>query len=850
MTKRYLGLGLLLLLLQACGDSTSSPVPSRIVVSPFSTNMVALGETLQYSARLEDKKGKEITGVAFTWSSSNAEIATISASGLATGVKAGSTSVRAGAEGLTGNATLTVDPVPDQLTKTAGDQQSGALRQVLPVEPTVEVQDANGNPVEGMNVTFSVVAGGGTATPWQVQTGSDGHASTVWQLGCSNDNPQRLDAKIGGLTVSFTADVDLTALAICMDSVPEGRETHPYSTTMEAAGGDQSTLNWSVVGGVLPPGLTLQPGGELSGTPTLADSYQFEAEVQDGQGATTSAWYDLRVCDAPILLALGESRAFSPSGPDECGFFLPAGVDGDRYRFGVVYTRSTPDSTDVPMVTVAMERESGGGVSSELLFRAPAGGTEASALGPRIVPQASALLEEAMRLEASNRAFQSRLRMAERELIRSFGPNARPLPDTRSLARVSGPVLASPDKVSFTNAAEEFTSCTVEETVRAIKVKENDVMVIYQDSIQRVSDALSDTQAQWMLDYYGAYGPQVIDAYFGGITDINDDGKVVVFVTPVVEEGTVAFVWSGDFFPKTTQNGWSGCAASNEMEMMRFNLSVIEAMSGGNYQALGTLVHEVKHVSSLYKSIIRRDYQPLWVEEGLAEFAKEVASRIAWAANGGPAVGAMAKASDVTGFTRDNYGVILVIAGTTRYLSSQPNAVVVTPLGAAEGHSVYGAGWHFHRWLGDAYGDAAIPFGDAAVIRTLNDSLTATGVQGILDVTGAGSWADLLEEYLMAVMLNGAGAPQGPLAFTSYNFPSITGIFSNPNPPGDYPWPVNVFGEATTAPFASASSTGPIGPSGVRIFDLTSNGTGLGLEVNVTAGGALSPFRIVLVRIE
>ncbi len=126
MKRPYLGVGFLtLLLLQACGDSTSSPVPDRLVVSPFSKSMVALGETEQYSARLEDKKGKEITGVVFTWSTSNSSIATITPSGLATGMKAGSVGVRASAEGITGSATLNINPIPDQMTKTAGDVQVG-----------------------------------------------------------------------------------------------------------------------------------------------------------------------------------------------------------------------------------------------------------------------------------------------------------------------------------------------------------------------------------------------------------------------------------------------------------------------------------------------------------------------------------------------------------------------------------------------------------------------------------------------------------------------------------------------------------------------------------------------------
>jgi hypothetical protein len=69
-------------------------------------------------------------------------------------------------------------------------------------------------------------------------------------------------------------------------------------------------------------------------------------------------------------------------------------------------------------------------------------------------------------------------------------------------------------------------------------------------------------------------------------------------------------------------------------------------------------------------------------------------------------------------------------------------------------------------------------------------------------------------------------------------------------PAGDYPWPVNAFGVAGSGPFISASNFGAIGASGVRIFDLTSDGTGLGLEVNVETSGGLFPFRIILVRVE
>ena len=457
-------------------------------------------------------------------------------------------------------------------------------------------------------------------------------------------------------------------------------------------------------------------------------------------------------------------------------------------------------------------------------------------------------------LAQTTQAFHYRVREAEKELIRSLGPNARPLPDRSGPARVAGPSLASPEKMTFTNASD-LTSCGLGETRRAIKVKENDIMVIYQDSIQRVTEALPDAQAQALLDHYLAYGKQVIDQYFGGVSDINSDGKIVVFVTPKVEEGVAAYVWSGDFFPQTE------CQASNEMEMMRFSLGVIKAVSQGNYQALGTAVHETKHISSLYKSLGRSNFnsddsfQPTWIEEGTAEIAEERAARIGWAATGGPGIGAMADADDVgPSFTKEMYSTILVNAGAKGYLSSQPNSVVVDPVGASSIHSIYGSGWHFHRWLGDAFGNAAQPLADATLFRMLNDSLTATGVAGILSVTGAPSWGALLEDYAVAIMLNGTTAPSGPRAFTSYDFPSFHTTFeytaAGAEPPGNYPWPVNVAGETPTAPFASASNNGPTGPSGIRIFDLTSNGTGLGVEVKVSTDMRTQPFRIVLVRVK
>lgn len=91
---------------------TPPPVVKRVVVSP-SDATVNRGQSRQFNARAFDQNDREVTGVAFTWSTTNTGIATVSASGLARGSGVGATNVVAttpNGEGRTisGQAVLTV----------------------------------------------------------------------------------------------------------------------------------------------------------------------------------------------------------------------------------------------------------------------------------------------------------------------------------------------------------------------------------------------------------------------------------------------------------------------------------------------------------------------------------------------------------------------------------------------------------------------------------------------------------------------------------------------------------------------------------------------------------------------
>ena len=92
----------------ACNDA-ETPTVASIVVVP-ATDTVTVGATQQFSATAFDASNNPIAGASFTWSSSTTEIATVTASGLATGVTAGDATITAtSANGVTGTASLHVD---------------------------------------------------------------------------------------------------------------------------------------------------------------------------------------------------------------------------------------------------------------------------------------------------------------------------------------------------------------------------------------------------------------------------------------------------------------------------------------------------------------------------------------------------------------------------------------------------------------------------------------------------------------------------------------------------------------------------------------------------------------------
>jgi parallel beta-helix repeat protein len=132
---------------------TVSSVPvASVTVAPASASL-QVGQTVQLTATPKDASGNPLAGRVVTWASSNTAMATVSSSGLVTGVAAGSATITATSEGQSGTATVTVIFVP--VASVTVTPASATLGIGQTVQLTATPKDASGNPLSGRVITWA-----------------------------------------------------------------------------------------------------------------------------------------------------------------------------------------------------------------------------------------------------------------------------------------------------------------------------------------------------------------------------------------------------------------------------------------------------------------------------------------------------------------------------------------------------------------------------------------------------------------------------------------------------------------------------------------------------------------------
>ena len=205
----------------ATGTSTTgAPASIAKVDGDNQTAIVGTVTTDSLVVQVLDANGNGVPGIAVSWvvlsggGALSSAAGTTDATGLASdawtlGVVAGPNTARATAAGF--NATFSASGVAGpavSLSKQSGDNQTAEVNTVVPVDPTVLVVDAQGNPVGGVMVSFTVIAGNGTIALPSAATNALGIATGGnWTLGPVAGS-HSLRASAPGLTGSpalFTA---------------------------------------------------------------------------------------------------------------------------------------------------------------------------------------------------------------------------------------------------------------------------------------------------------------------------------------------------------------------------------------------------------------------------------------------------------------------------------------------------------------------------------------------------------------------------------------------------------------------------------------------------------------------
>lgn len=303
-------------------------------------------------------------------------------------------------------------------------------------------------------------------------------------------------------------------------------------------------------------------------------------------------------------------------------------IDGDGGS-GFVYvpffgTRA-PDEDD-PEVSISVEL-TGGGFEPPTL--ASTGVTGAVTLGP---PGSSAASRVGW---PGEEAFHRRLREREiAELEPRIRPGPAPAPTPRASVAAQVPTVG--DLLDFNVAI----SCTDED------IRTGEVVYISDEAVVVVD--LENPAALGAADY--AYFAETFDtlvypvetAHFGAPTDIDDNGRSILFFTRAVNElnppnassVTIGFFWSGDLFPEEDTPRLQACPAANQAEMFYLIAPDPRGIVGRTFTlddvrelAIPLIGHEFQHLVNASRRLFVNEattFERPWLNEGLSHVAEEL----------------------------------------------------------------------------------------------------------------------------------------------------------------------------------------------------------------------------------
>lgn len=284
----------------------------------------------------------------FRWSTTNASTVTMSATSGNSNSNLGTSSTGApvlGAINAYGTTTITLTA-----TSSTGDVATAVVYFVGPSGPTITISPSS-LPNEYINRSYNqtLTASGGTApygyyhtsgtfpTGLALSTSSGAITGTTGAVGTFTFTVTATDNSGYTGSQSYTVNIlSAPTVTLSPSSLPSGTTGTSYTQYLSASGG-QGPHSFSVTSGSLPSGLSLSPGGTLSGTPSTAGTYNFTVTAYSGDGFSGSQFYSIAISNAVVYNEVFSNSTSTPTAGVPFSITVTGGVPNTvaRYRLGL-----------------------------------------------------------------------------------------------------------------------------------------------------------------------------------------------------------------------------------------------------------------------------------------------------------------------------------------------------------------------------------------------------------------------------------------------------------------------------------------------------------------------------------
>lgn len=273
---------------------TNVPVDS-VWVQPDSA-IRFVGQTAQFTAATYDSIGAALTGRTVTWQTSNAAVATVSASGLATGITPGTATITATSEGVSDTAFVTLLAVP--VDSVAVTPASAVRYPGQSVQLTAATFDSVGGALIGRTVTW------GTSNTAVATVDASGLVTTV---SVGDATITATSETVNGTATISVIPVPVASVVIAPDSVEREIAATAQFTAVarDSAGGTLAgrTITWmslnTAIATVDANGLATAVGAGLTSIVATsegrADTARISVTTPTGAGPLVLGPFDLLV---------------------------------------------------------------------------------------------------------------------------------------------------------------------------------------------------------------------------------------------------------------------------------------------------------------------------------------------------------------------------------------------------------------------------------------------------------------------------------------------------------------------------------------------------------------------------